>query len=361
MESQAFSDRLAEACEVMGAWACVGLDPVVERLPVVMRKPNPVSAIEWFCRGVLDAVAGVVPAVKVQSACFERYGGDGVSAYHRVVSAARTAGLVVIGDVKRGDIGVSAEHYAAGLLGAVPRVLGAATGADRPALVGAGGEAAHSSSASAGIGLDNEAAGGLGEANDWVSLSQQRGADALTVSGYMGMETVEPFLAAAEGTGRGVFVLVRTSNPGSGDFQGLRLDDGRTVAEAVADAVAARGESWGGERGWSGLGGGVGGGAGGVSFGGAGGWRGGGGVVGATRVEEAAGLRERMPRQIFLVPGYGAQGGGMDGVRACRGPDGGGALVTASRSVLYPEGGAAGDWQMAVKEAAKRFVEEVGE
>ncbi|MEO1237224.1 MAG: orotidine-5'-phosphate decarboxylase, partial [Planctomycetota bacterium] len=199
------------------------------------------------------------------------------------------AGLFVVGDAKRGDIGTSSAHYAAGLL----------------------------------VGEDDGAVG----------------CDALTVSPYLGADALEPFVKAAAATGRGLFALVRTSNPGGDALQGLRLDDGRTVAEAVADVVADLGCGHLGASGYSLLG----------------------AVVGATKPEDAASLRQRMPQQVFLVPGFGAQGGTADDVRACFKPDGTGALVTASRSVLYAYNPADDDWPDAVAAAAVELKREVRE
>ncbi len=287
-----FADRLADAIDRAGAPACVGLDPVLDRLPRAVRDAatNPVGAIEAFCHDVIVAIAGVVPAVKFQSACFERYGAPGVGALHRLMAAARHTRFLVLLDAKRGDIGITAEHYAAAAF-------------DGPAP-----------------------------------------ADALTLSGYLGPDTIEPFL----GLGRGVFVLVRTSNPGSDAVQAAKLADGRTVAEMMADTVAGMGASRRGRRGLSSVG----------------------AVVGATKAAEGRALRTRMPDQVFLVPGYGAQGGTLDDVRALIRPTTGappkpapgdlGVLVTASRSVLYPPGSAdAPEWVRHVRDAATQFVAEL--
>ena len=283
-----FADRFLAAAERCGAPVCVGLDPVLDRLPDAVRGDDPLDAVETFCRGVIDAVAGIVPAVKPQLACFERYGSAGYAVYESVVEYARSAGLLVISDGKRGDIGTSAAHYAAGLV----------TG------------------------------------NDFAV-----GSDALTVNAYLGVDGLEPFADAAAAAGAGLFALVRTSNPGGDALQSLRLIDGRTVAEAVADAVAGLGEHHLGERGYSLLG----------------------AVVGATKPVDAAALRRRMPRQLFLVPGYGAQGGSAEDVRACFNPDGTGAIITASRSVIYPPDPGTGDWQAKVADAAKALRDEVAD
>ena len=281
-----FADRMLQACRAKGAPVCVGLDPVVEKLPAEYAGGDPVCAVEAFCGAVIDAVAPYVPAIKPQSACFERYGAAGVGVYHRVVRSIRDAGLLVVGDAKRGDIGASSAHYAAGLLS------------------GAG------------------------------------GCDALTVNGYLGGDGLEPFMQAAEGEGRGLFALVRTSNPGGDAIQSLRLADGRTVAQAVGDVVAELGSRCVGESGYSNVG----------------------MVIGATKPEDAAALRHRYPQQLFLVPGYGAQGGGAEDVRACFKADGTGALITASRSVIYaftdPNAGG-GPWATAVADAAKALRDDV--
>ncbi|XAM00305.1 orotidine-5'-phosphate decarboxylase [Phycisphaeraceae bacterium D3-23] len=283
-----FTDRLLAACSAKGAPVCVGLDPVLEKIPASIDRADPAAAIEYFCFEVIDAVAPFVPAVKPQSACFERYGGAGVAVYHRVVRYAKDAGLVVVGDAKRGDIGTSSAHYAAGL------------------------------------------------------LAGEGGCDALTVNGYLGGDGLEPFMDVAQRDGRGLFVLVRTSNPGGDAIQTLKLEDGRTIAQAVGDVVAQLGAGCVGDGGYSNVG----------------------MVVGATKPADAAELRERYPQQLFLVPGYGAQGGGADGVRACFKPDGTGALIAASRSVNYaftdrdPAGNA---WASAVADAAQAMRDDVAD
>ncbi|MCC7409854.1 MAG: orotidine-5'-phosphate decarboxylase, partial [Phycisphaeraceae bacterium] len=186
-----FADRLLAACRRKGAPICVGLDPVLERLPEAVRQgASPTdahaaaAALLEFSRGVLQAVAGSVPAVKPQSACFERYLWPGVQALHQVIAEARAMGLIVILDAKRGDIGISAEHYAAGQL------------ADTA----------------------------------YADLAKPPGPDAITVSGYLGPDTLKPFIDVARAQGKGIFTLVRTSNPQSDAIQNHPLADGRTVA-----------------------------------------------------------------------------------------------------------------------------------
>jgi len=253
-----FSDRLAEAIDRVGAPLCVGLDPVLDRLPAGIDRGDPAEALRSFCDGVIEAVAGVAAAVKPQSACFERYGSAGIAALEGVVARAREAGLLVILDVKRGDIGTTARHYAA-------------------------------------------AASGMG-------------ADAMTVSPYMGVPAIEASLEA----GLGVFALVRTSNPEGDAVQSALLERGGTVADRVASQVAGAGRGTVGARGLSDAG----------------------AVVGATKSGEGPTLRGLMPDQVFLVPGVGAQGGAPEDLRSMVRPGGRGmgeqgVIATASRSVIY--------------------------
>ncbi|MEM7577120.1 MAG: orotidine-5'-phosphate decarboxylase [Planctomycetota bacterium] len=286
-----FTERWCEKARAKGAPVCVGLDPVLEKLPPALfegtadlGRAAAADAIERFCLGVIDAVADVVPCVKPQLACFERYGSAGLAAYERVASAAKDAGLLVIADAKRGDIGISAEHYAAAF------------------------------------------------------FEGEYAADALTVSPYLGPDTLEPFMDAAQRNQGAVFVLVRTSNPGSGVWQGLETADASRVVDHVGDFVEQQSDA---RRGA-------------LMFGPVG------AVVGATHPREAAALRQRMPHVLFLVPGFGAQGGGAEDVRACfhaRGharvaEAGTGAIITASRSVIYAPPSPGQSWQDAVRHAA---------
>ena len=283
--SEPFADHLLRAVSsCAGSPVCVGLDPVLERLPERIRteSADPVVAIERFCVGVIEATAGVAPAVKAQSACFERYGASGFDALRRVRDAAGAHGALFILDAKRGDIGVSAEHYAVMAFGAID-------------------------------------------------------ADALTVNVYMGTETAAPYLDQSRWGRRGVFALVRTSNPGSDELQSARLETGETVSQRVADRVASMGADRLGACGYSDVG----------------------AVVAATKPGDAADLRRRMAQQVFLVPGFGAQGGTVETVRALFDADGFGAIVTASRSVIYPAR-ASDDWRRDVRDAAGLFAREVG-
>ena len=206
-----FGDRVAQAVEAKASQLVLGLDPRPELLPVELRAATHVSraaaadACARFCCGLVDAVAPYVVGVKVQLAFFEALGADGAQAFEEVCRYARTAGLVVIGDGKRGDIGSTARAYAEAYLERGED--------DRPPLV-----------------------------------------DALTVNPYLGGDSLEPFLAACRRSGTGIFCLVKTSNGGSADVQELTLSDGRPVWHQVAELVAGWGAELVGDRGLSSVG-----------------------------------------------------------------------------------------------------------
>lgn len=307
-----FADRLHAAIGRVGSPACVGLDPVLEKLPESLRRGpgnRPVAAaeaIEAFCLAVIDAVADSVAVVKPQSACFERYGQSGIGALRKVIQAARARGLMVILDAKRGDIGTTAEHYAAAIFG------------------------------------PPSASGGVSATGDRAERQPASfAADAVTLSGYMGTDTIEPFLR--HDAGAGVLILVRTSNPGSDAVQSLRLADGRSVAEMLADQVAELGRQPGNV------------GACGLSRVGA--------VVGATKSSEAAALRARMPDQYLLIPGYGAQGGTLDDIRpmlrSSTSAADAGIIVNASRSVIYAAKPDDKNWTAAIASAAQTLADDL--
>jgi orotidine-5'-phosphate decarboxylase len=199
-----FSDRLADAVERKQSQLVVGLDPVVEYLPIELRGDSPAAACARFCCGIVDAVAPSAVAVKPQSAFFEALGPEGARALAEVCEYSRAAGLLVIADAKRGDIGSTARAYAAAFV--EPR------GAKGPL------------------------------------------ADAVTVNPYLGRDALEPFLAACRREGAGVFCLVKTSNAGSGDVQDVTLSDGRPLWQHVAALVRDWGEDLVGECGLSSLG-----------------------------------------------------------------------------------------------------------
>jgi orotidine-5'-phosphate decarboxylase len=285
-----FADRLADAVERKRSQLVVGLDPVVELLPIELRgeatrgREAAAGAVERFCKGIIDAVAPYVAAVKPQAAFFEALGSDGWRALETVSHYAREAGLLVIADAKRCDIGPTARAYATAFL--------EPSNGDPPL------------------------------------------ADAVTVSPYLGRDSLDPFLAACRRDGAGLFLLVRTSNAGAAELQDAVLSDGRPVWKYVASLVDAWGEDLVGARGLSSVG----------------------AVVGATVPRIVGEARREMPRAIILLPGVGAQGATpADVARAfTSGPSS--ALVNASRSVIYayrdapPE-----DWRAAAGAEAARL------
>ena len=290
-----FSQLLSESIRKKGNPVLVGLDPRWDLLPMACRSETRgdtpsasvvAGAFERFCTAVIDVVAPLVPAVKPQSAFFEQYGSDGMIALRNVIRYAKQKGLLVIFDGKRNDIGSTAEAYAAGILGA-------------------------------------ESA--------W-------GADALTVSPYLGDDSIEPFVKTAVERGAGVYVLVKTSNVGGKMLQDLVVD-GKPIYRHVAEYVEQLSQQTSGSVG---------------------------AVVGATWAEQLAELRQVMPTAPLLVPGYGAQGGTARDVAKAFYPDGLGALVNNSRGILFahtkePFKSQFGEakWQDAVETATKQMIEEL--
>lgn len=281
-----FSDRLVAAVRQYGP-LCVGLDPRWECLPVLFRKPgcNPAQGVEAFCRRVLELVRPYAGVVKPQAAFFEWLGPEGLAVMQRLLAEARSMGFVTILDAKRGDIASTAQAYA---------------------------EAAFT-----GFVIDGESR------PVWD-------ADALTINPYLGEDSVEPFLSVARQSGRGLFVLVRTSNPGAGLFQD-QLCGGQPLYRLVAEAVNRWNEPTVGSAGLGDVG----------------------AVVGATHPRELRELREAMPHVWFLVPGYGAQGGTATDVKAAYRPDGLGAIVNSSRGITFPFAPDDPDWERMIATAAR--------
>ncbi len=286
-----FSDRLADAVGRKGP-LCVGLDPRWESLPKAIREKHAeglesaARAVQQFCVRVMELVLPYCGIVKPQAAFFELLGPPGMDALRWVLDIAQDMKLVTILDAKRGDIASTATAYA--------------------------------DAAFAGCTIDDE-------------TFPVWDADSLTINPYLGRDAVEPFLTAAKAADRGVFVLVRTSNPGAGLFQDL-VCDGKPVYRHVADEVV----KWNAPTiGASGLGD--------V-----------GAVVGATHPKELAELRAAMPGVWFLVPGYGAQGGTAADVKAAYLPNGLGAVVNSSRGVTFPFKPDDPDWEAKIVAAAKK-------
>jgi orotidine-5'-phosphate decarboxylase len=261
-----FADRLITATRTLGHPLCVGLDPFPDRIPAMFGPKGSIDAVEAFCFAMLDRLAGKVAVVKPQIGLFEPWGGAGYDLVARLSVAAKARGLLALLDAKRGDIGTTAEGYAQAAFGPAPRI----------------------------------------------------GADCVTVNPYLGLDTLAPFEAAAMNAGGGIAVLVRTSNPGAGDFQDLTVD-GAPLWTHVAAALQPIQDRMMGTTGWSNL----------MV------------VAGATWPQEAKRLRAILPKTLFLVPGYGAQGGAATDAVAgfVAGPHGlEGGVVSSSRAVLYPTG-----------------------
>ncbi|MFM8284026.1 MAG: orotidine-5'-phosphate decarboxylase [Planctomycetaceae bacterium] len=293
--TEPFAMRLAEAIRQRHTPACIGLDPRADALPPALTAslgdhPTPsaiAAAFTRFCRDVVDVVAPLVPIVKPQLACFEALGPHGLAALGDVIAHARARGLLVLADGKRNDIGSTAESYAAGWL-----------------------------------------------AGPW-------GTDALTVNPYLGLDALEPFVKTATARQAGLFVLVKTSNPGSRDFQDLE-SAGKTIYEHVAGGIEHLAAASAGEGRYGAVG----------------------AVVGATWPRQLDALRAAMPHAWILVPGFGRQGGRAADVRGAFHADGLGALVVSARDVIFaharPEMNAGltdGQWQIAVDRACRDMID----
>jgi orotidine-5'-phosphate decarboxylase len=295
-----FADRLTAAVRRCGNPVVVGLDPRYEQLPDGLRRGDgtpgraqQAEAYAIFCRGLIDVVAELVPAVKPQAAFFEQLGPRGMAVLAQVIDYARQKGLLVILDGKRNDIGSTASAYAEGYLGHAP-------------------------------------------ASAW-------GADALTVSPYLGDDSIRPFVEIASRRGAGIFVLVKTSNPGGPALQDL-VADGRPIYRHVAEHVEALASQTTGQCGYGLVG----------------------AVVGATYPRQAAELRAAMPHTWFLVPGYGSQGATAADVAGAFDDRGLGGIVNSSRAIIFaharPEFAAkfgAARWQEAVAAATRQMIAEL--
>lgn len=290
-----FADRLAAAVRHCGNPVVVGLDPRWEQLPVLLRgvSEDPAAKAEAFRKfscEILDVVAGRVAAVKPQMAFFEELGPAGMLALADVIEHARHLGVLVLLDGKRNDIGSTAEGYARAYLGA--------------------GSAWH--------------------------------ADALTVSPYLGDDSLTPFVKQAKHQSAGIFVLVKTSNPGGRTFQDLNIN-GQPLYRHVAQLVEKLAEETVADCGYGAVG----------------------AVVGATYPEQLAELRAAMPHAWFLVPGFGAQGGSAADVKAAFDDRGLGAVINSSRAIIFaherPEYAAfaQSSWQTAVERAVEEMAAEL--
>ncbi len=272
---ESYADRLVKSIDEKGNPCIVGLDPRLDQMPDFSISEDKhcseavSSSITEYHRTIIDAVRDIVPGLKLQIAFYEQYGLAGMEAFYETVRYAKKNGLIVIVDAKRNDIASTAQAYASAFLG-------------RSSIFG----------------------------NDEPIID----ADCMTVSPYLGRDSIEPFVDACARYGKGIFILAKTSNPGSADLQDLEAGKERKrIYLHVAGMVNAYADKLIGSSGYSSIG----------------------AVVGATFPEEAKALRRLMPKSIFLVPGYGAQGGTALSAAACFNKDGYGAVVSASRILTY--------------------------
>ncbi|QDU60517.1 Orotidine 5'-phosphate decarboxylase [Planctomycetes bacterium Pan216] len=300
-----FGQRLSDAILAKKTPAMVGIDPRWELLPEELRRDavaehgETTKAVaqgyQVFCQRVLDEVADLVPVVKFQMAFFEAAGAEGLLVLSQLVDHAHDAGLLVVLDGKRNDIGSTAAAYANAYVGSI----------------------------------------GIGS-----TTLRPWNADALTVSPYLGTEGINPFVESCDKHGTGIFVLVRTSNPGAGAIQELSAE-GRSVCERVADLVEGASASLTSTPdGYGPLG----------------------AVVGATVPEQLVALRKRMPHVPLLIPGYGAQGGSAADTSAGFDERGLGAVVNSSRAILFSyrlKDGAEAPWKDSFATAARRMIDDL--
>jgi orotidine-5'-phosphate decarboxylase len=298
-----FANTLVEAIDKKKNPSIIGLDSDYSRLPQAVREKfsglgDPFDAAARsmleFNKAIIDSIHDVVPAVKIQSAFYEQYGAAGIRALQETVQYAKGKGLIVAGDMKRNDIGNTSKAYSNAYLGT-------------SALPGR-----------------SEAAFGL---------------DCVTVNPYLGSDCIKPFLEDCRKYGKGIFVLVKTSNPSSAEIQDIVTGDLK-VYEVIAKLVDEWGRNLRGRLDdYSPVG----------------------AVVGATYPEDAKRLREMMPHSIFLVPGYGAQGGGARDVLPCFNEDGKGAVIHSARGVIfsYKEAGREDDFAACARDAALRMKKDI--
>ena len=274
-----FADCLVRKIDELENPTVVGLDTKLDYIPQHIKdyaeslfpeEPTKATAkaIWLFNKEIIDHTCDIVPAVKLQYAYYEMYGVDAIKTMLLTARYAQRKGMLVIGDCKRNDIGSTATAYAEAVIGKTDILLG-----------------------------------------ETMDMS---GLDACTVNCYLGIDGVKPFIDVAKRDGKGIFCLVKTSNPSAGDFQDLELASGGKLYESVASKVAEWGEDLIGEEGFSSVG----------------------AVIGATYPEQAVGLRKIMPYAFMLIPGYGAQGAGADDAVASFTAYGKGGIVNASRSIM---------------------------
>ena len=297
-------DKLIEKIVEKQNPTVAGLDPKLSYIPEHIRSASyekygktlegAADALLQFNKGLIDALCDVVPAVKPQAAYYEMYGWQGVKALTETIAYAKSKGMFVITDGKRNDIGATMTAYAAAHLGSTT--------------------------------VEEE-------------TFEPFGADALTVNGYLGTDGIQPLVEVCGKGDKGIFVLVKTSNPSSGELQDKPLADGNTVYRAMGAMCEGWGEKLPGQYGYSGVG----------------------AVVGATYPAQLEELRAAMPHTFFLVPGYGAQGGAADDVAPGFDKNGLGAIVNSSRGIMcaWQKEGVDGQEYAAARREAIRMRDEI--
>ena len=267
-------DKLIEKIKETNNPTVMGLDPRYDMIPEVVRTKysNDLEgiskAILEYNKELIDNTYDIIPAIKPQLAFYEMFGIEGMKAFKETCKYAKEKGMIVIADAKRGDIGSTAKGYSNAYLGQTP----------------------------------------IGEEN----ISAFDNIDFLTVNPYLGVDSIKPFVEDCAKYGKGIFVLVKTSNPSSGELQDLKLENGETVYEHVANLVEEWGKELRGKYGYSSVA----------------------AVVGATYPQQLKEIREKAPHTYFLIPGYGAQGGKADDIALGFDENGLGGIVNASRSLM---------------------------
>lgn len=266
-------DKLINKIKETNNPTVIGLDPRYDMLPdCIKQKYN--ESVEKIAHGILvynkaliDNVCDIIPAVKPQMAFYEAFGIDGMKCFQETCKYAKQKGMVVIVDAKRGDIGSTAESYSNAYIGKTK--------------------------------VEDKLYG-----LDYI--------DFITVNAYFGTDCVKPFIEDCKKYDKGIFILVKTSNPSSGELQDLKLENGKTIYETMGDLVENWGKDLRGENGYSSIA----------------------AVVGATYPEQLQTLRARMPHTFFLIPGYGAQGGKAQDIALGFDQNGLGGIINASRSLM---------------------------
>ena len=298
-------DRLIEGIVKMQNPTVAGLDPKLDYVPASIKEScfekygktleGAAAALLEFNKAIIDKIYDIVPAIKPQAAYYEMYGWQGVKALCETIAYAKSKGMFVITDGKRNDIGTTMEAYATAHLGTTDVA---------------------------------------GEEIDVF------GADALTVNGYLGTDGIKPLAEICDKKDKGIFVLVKTSNPSSGELQDMKLENGSTVYAQMGSMCENWGESLMGKYGYSGVG----------------------AVVGATYPDQLAEMRAKAPHTFFLVPGYGAQGGGAQDAKNAFDKRGLGAIINSSRGIMCAwkkQGLTEDDFAEAARAEALRMKEDI--